>query len=373
MEPKPTHLWPRRSEPPADGWTAVYDQRSTLYQLISLVDHLTDPSSGRKTSQRDRLLAVAGQAVWAEELGFGGFGVGEHHFDQYIMPAPELILSHIAARTTAIRLGTSVSLLANLDPVRFAEQLAVLDVMSGGRIEVTFARGASNETSRAFGIDDIEQLRPKFEESLRLVIELLEEERVSWSGRFRTPLDDVRLEPRPVQSCHDLIWIGGGLSTVSADLAADLGLRFMLPSLFRWPEDYRKIVKRYRRRAIEAGHGDRIEVGFPSYVHVAPTSQEARRRWRPYLENYRDFALRLRSGFGRPTDYDSLLRGPAICGSPAEVAERVAEINDLLGLGRHMVLMDVGALPERLLRESMELFAAQVIPQLPSGNARPVG
>lgn len=334
------------------------------YQPISLVDHLADPNTGAIVSQRERLLAVVEQAVWAEELGFSAFGVGEHHFDQYIMPAPELLLSHIMARTSSLRLGTSVSLLANLDPVRFAEQLSVLDVLSGGRIEVTFARGASEETAKAFGVEDFEQLRPKFDESLRLVIDLLEHDRVTWSGTYRTPLDDVRLQPRPIQTSRRLIWVGGGLSTVSADLAADLGLRFMLPSLFRWPVDYRPIVDRYRQRAAAAGHGQATEVGFPSYVHVAKTSQEARRRWRPYLENYRDFALRLRSGFGRPIDFESLTRGPAACGSPAEVAERLAAINSELGLDRHMLLLDVGGLPPELLRESMELLAQQVLPLL---------
>ena len=90
-------------------------------------------------------------------------------------------------------------------------------------------------------------------------------------------------------------------------------------------------------------------VGFPSYVHVAPTSQQARAEWQPYFENYVSFALDVRSSFGRPTDYESLLTGPVICGSPAEVVERVLEINELLGLDRQLFLMDIGGLPPQML------------------------
>ena len=329
----------------------------STYEILSLIDHLPDPVSGRVSSQRDRIHAVGQQAVAAEERGFAGFNVGEHHFGRYIMPAPELLLGYVAARTSRVRLGTSVSLLANLDPVRFAEQLTVLDVLTDGRIEVTFARGASETTARAFGAESFDELRPKFAESLRLVLRLLEEDSVTWSGEHRTPLTDVRLEPRPLQPARDMIWVGGGLSTISADLAADLGLRFMLPSLFRWPEDYRAIVERYRERTAANGYGEVVEVGFPTYVHVAPTSQLARRRWRPYLEAYRDFALSLRGSFGRPVDFDSLLAGPAIAGSPAEVTERIAEIDDTLGLDRQLFLLDVGGLPEPLVKESMDLLA----------------
>ncbi len=329
----------------------------STYEILSLVDHLPDAVSGHLPGQRERIQAVVDQAVAAEERGFARFNLGEHHFGRYIMPAPELVLSYVAARTNTIRLGTSVSLLANLDPVRFAEQLTVLDVLTGGRIEVTFARGASESTAKAFGTESFEALRPKFAESLRLVLRLLEEESVTWSGEHRSPLTNVRLEPRPLQSAREMIWVGGGLSTISADLAADLGLRFMLPSLFRWPEDYRDIVDRYRRRSRANGFGDMIEIGFPTYVHVAPTTQLARSRWRPYLESYRDFAMSLRGSFGRPVDYQSLLQGPAICGSPAEVVERIAAIDETLGLDRQLFLLDVGGLPETLLRESMDLLA----------------
>ncbi len=327
------------------------------YDVLSLVDHLPDPLTGEEVTQTTRLEEVVASAELCEQLGFAGFNVGEHHFDRYIMPAPELVLAYIAARTTRIRLGTSVSLLANLDPVRFAEQLAVLDVLSGGRVEVTFARGASESTARAFGSESFEELRPKFAESLRLVLRLLTEDRVTWSGEHRTPLEDVRLEPRPLQSPGELIWVGGGLSTISADLAADLGLRFMLPSLFRWPEDYREIVARYRQRAADNGFADQVQIAFPTYIHVAATSQEAKKRWEPYLTGYRDFALRLRGGFGRPVDYDSLLAGPAIAGSPAEVVDRIGEINTMLGLDRQLFLMDVGGMPATIVNESMQLLA----------------
>lgn len=336
----------------------------TSYGILSLADYLEDPHGGGRVSQAARLQRVVDMAVQAEEAGFAAFGVGEHHFSGYILSAPELVLAAATARTSRIRLGTSVTLLANTDPVRQAEQLATLDVLSNGRAEMTFARGVSEDTANAFGIADFDELRPRFEEYLRLVLRLFTEESVTWEGTYRSPLNDIRLEPRPIQQPHPGVWIGGGLSNTSAELAAALGLPLFLPSLFRWPEDYLDVVERYRQRFVEAGHGETIRLGFPSYVHVAATSQEARRRWRPHLEHYRDFALTIRSAFGRETDFDSLLQGPAICGSPAEVVERVGEIDELLGLDRHLFLLDAGAVPDDVLADEMELLASEVLPNL---------
>ncbi|MGB5755442.1 MAG: LLM class flavin-dependent oxidoreductase [Acidimicrobiales bacterium] len=336
----------------------------TVYGLLSLADYLVSPIDGRRESQAVRLQRVVDAAVQAEAAGFGSFGVGEHHFSGYILSAPELVLAAASSRTTTIRLGTSVTLLANTDPVRQAEQLATLDVLTNGRAEMTFARGVSEHTANAFGIADFDELRPRFEEYLKLVLRLFTEEAVTWKGKYRAPLDNIRLEPRPIQKPYPGVWIGGGLSTTSAELAATLGLPLFLPSLFRWPVDYLDIVSHYRRRLAEAGHSRNGRLGFPSYLHVAATSQEARRRWRPHLEHYRDFALTIRGAFGRETDFDSLLQGPAICGSPAEVIERVNEINELLQLDRHLFLLDAGAVPEAVLSEEMELLATEVLPHL---------
>ncbi|MEA3218205.1 MAG: hypothetical protein QOJ19_4361 [Acidimicrobiia bacterium] len=336
----------------------------TAMGLMSLADHLPDPVTGEITSQRQRYRLIIDSAVRAEAAGFHHLGLGEHHFSHYILPDPLLLLSAIATRTETIRVGTSVTLLANLDPLRVAEDLAMLDVISGGRAEMTFARGVMESTMAAFGVENVNELRPRFEENLRLVLRLLTEETVTWSGHFRSPLVNVRLEPRPLQKPHPKIYIGGGLSTVSCDLAAELGLPLILPSLFRYPEDYLPIVERYRTRMERAGHAERTVLSYPSYVHVARTSQEARERWRPYLENYVQFATDFRDSFGRPLDYEGILQGPAIAGSPAEVADRIAEVNEVLGLDSHYLMVDGGGMPESMVFEVIDLLGEEVLPKL---------
>jgi alkanesulfonate monooxygenase SsuD/methylene tetrahydromethanopterin reductase-like flavin-dependent oxidoreductase (luciferase family) len=336
----------------------------TTFGLLSLADHLADPAGGQRSSQAERYRLLVESAVWAESAGFEHVGLGEHHFSDYIVPSPLLVLATIAARTRTIRLGTCVTLLASLDPLRVAEDLATLDVLSGGRAEMTFARGVIASNVTAFGITDERDLRPRFEENLRLVLRLLTEERVTWSGRYRAPLHDVRVEPRPLQPPHRALFVGGGLSTISCDLAADLGLPLTLPSLFRYPEDYLPIVDRYRERMVRNGFSDRIGVSFPSYVHVARTSQEARARWRPYLESYVRFATEHRGSFGRPLDFEGLLLGPAICGSPAEVVDRIAAINATLGLSVHYLMPDLGGLPAPVLEEVIALLGGEVLPRV---------
>ena len=332
--------------------------------VLSLLDVLPDPATGVAPTVAARYQALERMAVRAEAAGFRALGVGEHHFSHYALPSPFLVLSYAAAATRTIELGTSVTLLANADPVRIAEDLATLDVLSGGRAEATFARGVDTNTMTAFGIGTIDELRPRFEEHLRLVLRLLTEDEVTWSGRFRAPLDRVRLSPRPVQQPHPRINIGGGLSTVSADLAADLGLPFVLPSLFRFPGDYAAIVERYRDRMIANGFADRVSVTFPCYLHVARTSQEARRRWRPYFENYVEFAAMVRSAGARSFAFDELTRGPAVCGSPAEAVERLSAMAEQLGLSRLLVLLDAGGIPTDVVDEVIDLTGAEVIPAL---------
>lgn len=295
---------------------------------------------------------MVSQAVVAEESGFTGVAIGEHHFTRYIVSAPELMLAAIAARTTTLRLSTGVTLLPHRDPVRVAEELATLDVLSNGRAELIVARGVSPQTDEAFGIQPSD-LRPRFDEYLRLLLQLLREKNVTWRGTFRSPLENVTTTPRPLQKPHPTVWVGSG-SAVSADLAAELGMPLMLPSTLRSPETYLEVVTRYR--TTNPGR-----VALPSHVFVS--RDNARERWRPYLSAYAEFADPWR-GDGHGLDVDRLMEGAAVCGDPAEVADRLNGLQKLLGLDAHLVLIDVGGLPPDEVQAAIRLFGEEVIPQL---------
>jgi alkanesulfonate monooxygenase SsuD/methylene tetrahydromethanopterin reductase-like flavin-dependent oxidoreductase (luciferase family) len=328
--------------------------------LLILGDHLPDPRTGNTVTQAERLRAMVEQAVVAEEAGFAGVAIGEHHFTRYIVSAPELVLASIAARTSTLRLSTGVTLLAHRDPVLVAEELATLDLLSDGRAELIVARGVSQETDAAFGVGP-GSLRARFDENARLLLQLLEEPDVTWTGQFRGPLVGVTTTPRPVQLPRPTVWIGSG-SAVSADLAIELGLPLMLPSTLRDPAGYLPVVDHYRSGVDTT----RARVALPSHVFVARSAVEARRRWRPYLSAYANFAQQWR-GDGKRIDVDRLMNGAAVCGDPPEVADRLNELADLLGLAAHLVIVDIGGLAQPDVLGAIRLFGAEVMPLLRTG------
>jgi alkanesulfonate monooxygenase SsuD/methylene tetrahydromethanopterin reductase-like flavin-dependent oxidoreductase (luciferase family) len=327
--------------------------------LLTLVDHLPEPHRGERITARQRIDEVIAEAVLAEEVGFERFAVGEHHFSDYIVSNPSLVLAAIAARTSRIRLMTAVTLLACRDAVQTAEDIGIVDGISNGRFEVSVARGVSEEASRVFGVPR-ERVYAVLEEKLDQLLSALRD------GRLPT---GEPVQPRPVQRPAPPVWIGGGLSQESTDLAVSRGLPLILPSLFRYPEDYLPMVERYREGMRRAGRESQIRVALPSHCWVERTSQAARARFRPYLEQYVAFARQLRDGFGRPLDFEGLIRGPAICGSPAEVVDRISAVNERLGLDIHLLKMDAGGVPFDVLRASIELVGSEVLPQFtPAGT-----
>jgi len=340
--------------------------------LLSLGDCLDDPVAGTKTSPAERHRAIVDEAVLAESLGFDSVWLGEHHFCDYVLAAPPVVLAAIAARTSRIRLGTGVTLLANLDPVRVAEDYATVDAISNGRVELSVGRGILVDTDEVFG-QKPDESRERFRENLELLQRLWSETDVTWSGRFRAPLDRVTVEPRPVQQPHPPIWVGGGSSPASVDLAVELGLPLMLPSVLAPPADFLPLVERYRARWAAAGHDPAgARVGGCNHVHVAATSQQARESWRPYYRNYLRFVDRvwtrrelIHAKARVDRSYERLLlAGVAVCGSPTEVVDRIAAARETLGLDLHLSMFDLGGLPPPEVAKTLELFATQVLPQL---------
>lgn len=333
--------------------------------LLSLGDLLPDPNTGQCRTEAQRHRTLVEQGVLAEQIGMHAIHLGEHHGSSYQLSAPAVVLAAIGERTQHLRLSTGVTLVANLDPFRVAEDYATVDVLSDGRAEIVAGRGSLfARTFEIFG-QDPEQSRALFTDHLELLLNLLQHEDVHADGL--RPLHGETSRPRPVTQLP--VWVGGGTSTKSIDLAARLGCPLMLPSVFAPPEAFAPLVQRYQEQWQAANHTTAPMIGACCHAHVAPTSQQARTRFKVWYENYWHWVQALIKNYtpdaqALPFDYDAMLAGPALVGSPAEVADRIGIISELLKLDRMIFMFDLGGIPDDVLYPSIELFGAEVMSTL---------
>ncbi|HAP78337.1 MAG TPA: hypothetical protein DCR14_19925 [Acidimicrobiaceae bacterium] len=340
--------------------------------LLALGDLLDDPVTGTRLTPAQRHRQLVEEAVLAEACGFTSVALGEHHFIEYILSAPPVVLAAIAERTSTLRLSTGVALAANLDPVRIAEDYATVDALSGGRVEPCFGRGTFFPyVYEGFGQDEA-LAKERFAESVELVQRLWCEEEVTWEGRFRPPLNRVTTHPRPAQTPPP-IWIGGGVSRDSVDLAARLGCRLMLPTVFGSWSMFRPAVDRYREQWAAHGHDPALaRVGACSHFFVARDSADAKARWAPryqhYLDNVAGWQRQSSEQAGKAIglfplqDFETMTQTVAICGSPAEVVDRMGQLHEQLGIDTHLLMLDMGGMPDDELFAALELTGAEVIP-----------
>src|SRR6202166_2857180 len=181
---------------------------------------------GQPLSDAETIRSLVEQGVLADRIGVDFFGIGEHHTRDFPMPAGDVVLAAIAARTTRIQLGSAVIVLSSDDPVRVFQRYSTLNAISGGRAEVILGRGSSIESFPLFGYDlaDYERL---FEEKTNLFAELMKGGPVSWEGTTRAPLRDQDVVPH-LESDPFPVWIGVGGSPESVIRAARYGFSLML-------------------------------------------------------------------------------------------------------------------------------------------------
>ena len=180
---------------------------------------------GRPLSHAQTIRSVVEQGVYADQVAVDFFGIGEHHTGDFPMPAADVALAAIAARTTRIHLGSAVTVLSSDDPVRVFQRYSTLNAVSGGRAEVILGRGSSIESFPLFGYDlaDYERL---FEEKTNLFAELVKGGRVTWEGTTRPGLHDQDVVPQLESPLP--VWIGVGGSPESVVRAARYGFSLML-------------------------------------------------------------------------------------------------------------------------------------------------
>jgi probable LLM family oxidoreductase len=303
------------------------------------------------------------EAVLAEAVGIDSFNIGEHYRPEFMDSAGHVILAAIAGRTERIRLGTAVTVLSTQDPVRLYSEFATLDAVSNGRAQLIVGRGSAIESFPLFGFDltDYEEL---FEEKLDLLLRLLREQPVTWSGRFRSALANQVVSP-PIPAGHIPTWVGVGGSPQSVVRAARFGLPLMLAIIGGRPERFAPYVELYRRALAQNGQPE-LPVGLHTLGFVAATDDEAARtQWPHYQEQFERAAQE--RGWRPPTHEHFLAEvdhGSMYVGSPETVARRIAEVVRTLSLSRFHLHYAIGRIPHEQRMAMIELFGRDVIPRV---------
>jgi alkanesulfonate monooxygenase SsuD/methylene tetrahydromethanopterin reductase-like flavin-dependent oxidoreductase (luciferase family) len=337
--------------------------------VISLSDIQTDPATGRPFSYQQRVEEIVGYATLADRTGLDVFALGEHHTLDFAVSSPAVVLAAAAARTGRIRLTSGVTVLPVLDPVRVYQDFATLDLLSGGRAEITAGRSAFTEPFDIFGVD-LADYDAVFGEKLDLLLRLREDDHVTWSGKFRPPLHHAPVTPRAVQQPLP-VWLGVGGSPDSAERAGRLGLPMVLGYIGGPLSHARQTVDIYRAAGERAGHLDKLKVGISTHFYAAATAEDARRTF-PYYHEY----LRPKTPGGRgflvnQAQFDAgTRRGNAIMiGSSEQLVEKILDAHETLGLDRFLGQIDWGGLPRAAVSDSIHRYAEDIAPAVRAATA----
>jgi len=335
--------------------------------ITSFAETIPGRGGGEAIGHGERLRQVIREAEVADEVGLDVYGIGEHHRADFAASSPAVVLAAIAGRTSTIRLSPAVIVLSSADPVRTYQDFATLDLISSGRAELMVGRGSFIESFPLFGYDlaDYEDL---FVEKLDLLLDIHAGERVTWSGRFRTPLEDQAIYPR-----HDQlpIWIAVGGSPESMVRAATRGVPVALAIIGGDPARFRVFTEIYRRSLTESGYDpDAVPLALHAHGHIAADSEQAAEEFYP---SYAAAMTRIgrERGWGPMTrpQYD-MMRSPTgslVLGDPETVAAKILYLRDILGISRFMLHTSVGTMPHDQVLESIRLLGTKVAPLVRDG------
>jgi alkanesulfonate monooxygenase SsuD/methylene tetrahydromethanopterin reductase-like flavin-dependent oxidoreductase (luciferase family) len=333
--------------------------------LYTFADMTPDPATGRTISVPERYREILAAAKLADAAGFDVFGIGEHHRLDIAISAPAVVMAAIGAATKRIKLASAVTILSTQDPVAVFEDFATADLVSEGRVEIIAGRGAFLESFALFGLklDDYDAL---FAEKLDLLLKLNAADRVTWAGRFRPPLDNAEISPRPFHGRLP-IWAGVGGNPESALRAGRLGLPLALANISQKPANFAGQIKAYREAGLAAGHGrETLRVAIASHLHVAAESAAARAAFYPhYAAYFRHHAPKTSYRTEVPREeFDARAApdGPLFVGSPQEIIDKIGYERELFGHQRFLAQIDIGGLPFTAIARMIELLATDVLP-----------
>jgi len=329
------------------------------FGIFTVGDVTTDPTNDTTPTEHQRIKNILTIAQKVEEVGMEVFALGEHHNPPFVPSSPTTMLGYIAAKTERLILSTATTLITTNDPVKIAEDYAMLQHVADGRVDLMMGRGNTGPVYPWFG-KDIRDGIPLAIENYALLQRLWREDFVNWEGKFRTPLQGFQSTPRPLDGVAPFVWHGSIRSPEIAEQAAYYGDGFFANNIF-WPkEHYMKLISYYRQRFEHYGHGKASEaiVGLGGQAFMAKNSQDAVKQFRPYFDNAPVY------GHG-PTMEDFTEQTPLTVGSPQQVIDRYASMREYYGdYQRQLFLMDHAGLPLKTVLEQLDILGEEVIPVL---------
>lgn len=319
----------------------------------------------------------------AEDLGFDSVWPAEHHFSEYgYCVSTALMLAALVPVTRRIRLGTGIVILPFHNPIRVAEEFALLDLMSDGRVDFGIGRGYQPHEFRGYGIDQT-QSRTMFQESIEIILQAWTRESVDFVGQHYQ-VRGVTVRPKPLQRPHPPVWMAA-LSPESFTQAGRRGFNLLCTPVFGFGgRSALENLAAYRQALREAGHDpESKQIAALVMVYVADSAEQAARDFAdPVIWYYRTFAKYIAPPAGEPpvktyepyvgvrdmaaqVTWEQLqMAGAVVCGSPNDCVERIRQLQEMLGFTTLLCWTRLGGLDHHKVIRSMELMQRYVMPAL---------
>lgn len=325
-----------------------------------------DQTTGKYRDAGIKIREILEQVKLMDEVGIDVFAMGEHHRPDYAVSSPEIILAAAASITKNIKLASEVTVLSSSEPVKVYEDFATLDLISDGRAEIYVGRGSFIESFPLYGysLNDYEEL---FDEKLDLLLKINAEEKVTWKGKLRAPMQNQTVYPRAKNNGKLPIWRAVGGTPQSVLQAAELGMPLVVAIIGGMPVQFRNLIEFYKQEYKKAGHDvSQMQIAIHShtfvsddpavidgYFHTYKAQMDrigSSRGWAPFSK--------MQYEGGRSKD------GALFIGSPKEVADKIAYMKEIFSITRFIGHMDVGDPAHDIMMKSIELFGKEVKPSL---------
>jgi alkanesulfonate monooxygenase SsuD/methylene tetrahydromethanopterin reductase-like flavin-dependent oxidoreductase (luciferase family) len=340
---------------------------------FGLFSHIPWPEG---TEPKQIFEQITEQAILGEELGFDSMWLAEHHFTRYGLGSSSLVLaSSIAARTKKIRLGTAVLVPTLHHPIRLAEDTATLDVISGGRLDVGFGRGAAGYEYTGYSLDHDES-QQRFQEAISMIQGLWMTPEYTYKGRYFSS-HKANLVPQPIQKPYPPVYIAATRTLETLQFVVSTGHPLIVGVVLD-TTDALDLCHRFSAMSKESGGNVSLSrVPFFRYCYVAETEKQARKdseaglnwtldvgQWRRAFKEGSEVYHKLedwrRTRDATPPSYEYLFENRAIIGSPDQCIAKIKILQDQ-GIDYFGCNFSMGNLEHSKVLQSMKLFAKEVM------------